>query len=98
MLAPALLAAALASGTLSPEGPQAPGSEPSVTALRVREAVRVDGLLDDPAWSRAEAASGFRQREPREGAAATEATEVRVLYDETTSTSGCGRSTGGRGR
>ena len=44
----------------------------------------MDGLLDDPAWSRAEAASGFRQREPREGAAATEATEVRVLYDETT--------------
>jgi len=84
VLAPAFLAAALASGALSPEGPQAPGSEPSVTALRVREAVQVDGLLDDPAWSRAEAASGFRQREPREGAAATEATEVRVLYDETT--------------
>jgi hypothetical protein len=59
------------------------GGEPSVTAQRVREAVRVDGLLDDAAWSRTRAASGFRQREPKEGAAATEATEVRVLYDDT---------------
>jgi hypothetical protein len=58
--------------------------EPSVTALRVGEPVRVDGLLDDPAWSLAEAASGLRQREPREGDAASEDTEVRVLYDDTT--------------
>jgi hypothetical protein len=54
-----------------------------VTALRVREAVQVDGLLDEPVWSLAEAASGFRQREPKEGEAATEATEVSVLYDDT---------------
>jgi hypothetical protein len=72
VLALALLAAALTSG-----------GEPSVTAVRVREAVRVDGFLDDPVWSLAEAASGFRQREPKEGAAATEATEIRVLYDDT---------------
>jgi hypothetical protein len=57
---------------------------PSLTALRVREAIRVDGQLDDPAWSLANAASGFRQHEPKEGDPATEETEVRVLYDDTT--------------
>ena len=84
MLALALLAAVLASGLEpSAKGARASGSEPSVRALRVREAVHVDGLLDEPGWSLAEAASGFRQREPREGEAATEATEVSVLYDDT---------------
>jgi hypothetical protein len=57
-------------------------AEPSVAAVRVREAVRVDGRLDDPVWSLAAAADGFRQREPREGEPASEATEVRVLYDD----------------
>jgi hypothetical protein len=50
----------------------------------VGEAVKVDGLLDDPPWALAEAATGFRQREPREGEPATEETEVRVLYDDKT--------------
>ncbi len=53
-----------------------------MTAVRVPEAIRVDGLLDEPAWSLAAPASGFRQREPREGLPATEPTEFRVLYDD----------------
>ena len=57
-------------------------AEPSLAAVRTRETLRIDGRLDDPAWSLAPAASGFRQREPREGEAASEATEVRVLYDD----------------
>ncbi len=74
MLAPVPLVAALA---------VAPAADPpSLAAVRVREAVRVDGVLDEPAWSRAGRTSGFRQREPKEGAPATEATEVRVLYDD----------------
>jgi hypothetical protein len=44
----------------------------------------VDGLLNEPVWLTETAASSFRQREPLDGAPATEATEVRVLYDETT--------------
>jgi hypothetical protein len=56
--------------------------EPSLGAVRVRETVHVDGRLDDPVWSLAPAASGFRQRDPREGEPASEATEVRVLYDD----------------
>jgi len=80
VLVPVFLAVALTSAA-EPARTSLPasGGEPSVTALRVRETVRVDGLLDDPVWSLAEAATGFRQREPKEGEAATEATEVRVL-------------------
>jgi hypothetical protein len=74
VLAPLLLAAALASAS----------TEPSLVASRVREAVHVDGLLEEAAWSAAAAGAGFRQREPKEGAPATEATEVRVLYDDQT--------------
>lgn len=56
-----------------------------VSALRVNGSdIRVDGRLDEGAWRTATAASEFRQREPTEGAAATERTDVRVLYDGTT--------------
>ncbi len=78
MLALSLLAAVL---TGAPAEVPPPEGVPSVTALQVQEAIRVDGLLDEAAWSRAVAASGFRQREPREGQPATEPTEFRVLYD-----------------
>jgi hypothetical protein len=54
---------------------------PAVTAVRVTRPPRVDGLLDDPAWTEARAGSGFRQRDPREGEPASEETEVRVVYD-----------------
>jgi hypothetical protein len=74
VLAPCLLAVTLASAP----------AEPSLAALRVREPVRVDGLLDEPGWSLAGAATAFRQREPKEGEPASEATEVRVLHDDET--------------
>jgi hypothetical protein len=59
-------------------------AEPSVRAIKLPPGavLRVDGRLDEDAWSLASPASGLRQREPQEGAPATEATEVRVLYDE----------------
>ncbi len=61
------------------------GGRPSLRAHRLdAEAtggIRLDGLLTEPAWAAAPAAGGFRQREPEEGAPATERTEVRVLYD-----------------
>lgn len=52
----------------------------SAEAKRVDQAPKVDGTLNDPVWQSAEAISDFRQREPYEGALATEKTEVRVLY------------------
>jgi len=57
---------------------------PTVRAQRTSEPIRVDGVLDEPAWATAEPAGGFRQRDPHEGEAATEATEVRVLFDRDT--------------
>jgi hypothetical protein len=48
------------------------------------ESVRLDGLVDEAVWLQAEVAGGFRQREPIEGALASEATEVRVVYDTAT--------------
>lgn len=62
-----------------------PGDEAraSIAALRLQpdERVVMDGRLDEAFWERAQPASGFRQQEPNEGAAATERTEVRVAYD-----------------
>ncbi|RME00911.1 MAG: hypothetical protein D6814_02600, partial [Calditrichaeota bacterium] len=43
---------------------------------------QIDGRLTEPVWQMAEAASGFVQRDPREGAPGTEKTQVRVLYDD----------------
>lgn len=58
---------------------------PSLSAIRIdtdAEPLVVDGALDEPVWRRAPVATGFRQQEPFEGMTATEATEVRVLFDE----------------
>jgi hypothetical protein len=49
-------------------------------AVRVDQAPRMNGTLDDPIWQQASVISDFRQREPYEGQPATERTEVRVLY------------------
>ena len=53
---------------------------PSVTALRVDEPVRVDGELTDAAWSSAEWAGGFIQRQPRTGEPSSESTEFAIAY------------------
>jgi hypothetical protein len=54
----------------------------SVTAARAREEITLDGVLSDSEWGAARPVSDFTQREPHEGAPATERTEVRVLYDD----------------
>jgi len=52
-----------------------------IHAVRISDPIKIDGRLDEPAWSQAEAATEFRQESPIEGAPASEQTEVRVLYD-----------------
>ena len=52
-------------------------------AVRVDQAPKLDGTLDDPLWQSAKIISNFRQKEPLEGEQATEKTEVRVLYTRT---------------
>lgn len=53
-------------------------------AYPIEEAPIIDGVVDDPAWTAAEPLTDFVQAEPHEGQPATEKTEVRVLYDDTT--------------
>ncbi|MDO8677913.1 MAG: DUF5916 domain-containing protein [Acidobacteriota bacterium] len=53
------------------------------TATRVANgSIRVDGGLDDEAWQKATPITDFVQKEPTEGAAPTDAMEVRLLYDD----------------
>jgi hypothetical protein len=51
-------------------------------AVRLSEPVAIDGVLTEGVWQGAPAASAFTQRDPQEGVAASEATEVRFAYDD----------------
>jgi hypothetical protein len=55
----------------------------TLRALRLTEGqtIRIDGLLDEPVWTSPDVATNFLQREPDNGAPATERTEVRAAYD-----------------
>src|SRR5437879_1023334 len=52
-------------------------------AVRTTEKIVIDGVLNDSAWESAPAATEFTQRDPDQGAPATEQTELRILYDDT---------------
>ena len=53
-----------------------------VRAARAAAEINLDGMLSESGWAAALPVSDFTQREPNEGAPATERTEVRVLYDD----------------
>lgn len=53
-----------------------------IRAVHATDAIKIDGLLDEPVWATAEAATDFRQETPTEGALASDQTEVHVLYDD----------------
>jgi hypothetical protein len=53
-----------------------------LNAVRTTQPPALDGRLDDAAWSAAPVADGFVQARPASGAAATQPTEVRVVYDD----------------
>lgn len=56
-------------------------TEPPLAMVGAGEGIRVDGVLDEAAWARATPIGPLLQSDPREGAPATEETEVRVLHD-----------------
>jgi hypothetical protein len=58
------------------------GGTRSIEAVRADAAPRLDGRLDEPAWRRARAVSGFTQQEPVEGGEPTEKTALRVVYTD----------------
>jgi hypothetical protein len=60
-----------------------PPESPILVATRLdpADSVRIDGTLDEDVWRRAASATSFTQRDPDNGAPASEPTEVRVVYD-----------------
>jgi len=60
--------------------------QPTAKATRIEpsEAPTIDGLLNDPAWAKAEIIDEFYQLDPDTGRPSTERTEVRFLYDAET--------------
>ncbi len=70
---------------VSGRGSGSPGGRDAILALhatRVAAPPTIDGDLGDPAWAGAQVATGFTQKQPNPGAAASQRTEVRVLYDD----------------
>ena len=78
------LAIVAAASAVSAQGltVSSPDGRRQVTAMRVAEAVTIDGMLNEPVWSTAAPATGFVQADPREGEPATEETEVRIVFDD----------------
>lgn len=56
-------------------------SNKTVFFNRTQQSIRIDGKMDDPAWSEAIAVTDFVQFLPDEGHAPTQKTSVRVLYN-----------------
>ena len=73
---------------LDASGARSQGLPPRETAQALRissetaGSLRLDGFLTELPWGEAPALSGLAQREPDEGQAASERTEVYVLYDD----------------
>jgi hypothetical protein len=56
---------------------------PSLPAHRIEKGpIRVDGILDEPDWIAAPAATGFTQFEPDRGGKPAEETVLKVVYDD----------------
>jgi hypothetical protein len=62
--------------------PLAPPRVLTATATHVDEPPIVDGRLDEEMWQAAAPLANFVQADPFQGQAGSEATEVRILYDE----------------
>ncbi|MDP9349154.1 MAG: carbohydrate binding family 9 domain-containing protein [Gemmatimonadota bacterium] len=83
---PLLFALTVPAAASAQAGAATPGGDPhanapAVRALRVSGPIRVDGRLEEAVWATATPVTGFTQLDPEEGKAASERTEVRILYD-----------------
>lgn len=66
--------------TFSVQGQNIP--KRSINAIRVQEAPKVDGVLDDAVWQDVPVASDFTQVEPIENVPSAQRTEVKVIYTD----------------
>src|SRR5262249_39304020 len=55
---------------------------PHLAAKRANMPPRIDGKLDDAAWTHAASSDAFTQKRPDEGKPPSERTTIRVLYDD----------------
>src|SRR5256885_15133355 len=55
--------------------------EKRLSATKITDKITIDGRLDEPVWTDAPRATEFTQKEPDEGEAASQRSEIRVLYD-----------------
>ena len=74
---------AFACGVVSLCAATAQAQTPQLIAVPTTELIAIDGVLDEAAWQTAQTIDTLRQREPDEGAPASERTQVRVLYSST---------------
>src|SRR5512140_1458374 len=77
----AVAALALGVGLCTPRLAPADEIHGQIRALPVATGVRLDGRLDEPFWAAADSVADFRQREPTEGAPASERTVVKLARD-----------------
>ncbi len=82
MLTPATVLALLAAAPAPAPAPPPADARPHLRAVRTPKPPKVDGRLDDAVWRLAAVSDAFVQHYPDEGAAPSEHTEVRVLYDD----------------
>ncbi|HEY2067334.1 MAG TPA: sugar-binding protein, partial [Gemmatimonadaceae bacterium] len=75
-----IVALPIAAQTPSASAPE--HAVPSAVATRRSSPITVDGRLDEAAWAAATPITQLRQSRPDEGAPATLATEIRILYDD----------------
>lgn len=57
-------------------------SRREIWAIKVDQGPEIDGLVNDPVWMTAPAATDFIQQNPNFGVPSTERTEVRILFDD----------------
>ena len=62
-------------------GQTAPDAENRAVAVRIDEAPRIDGVLDEAIWQEIEPIIAFTQVWPHDGAPPTEHSEVRIAYN-----------------
>src|SRR6185436_5830319 len=67
-------------GMLSAPATPAVSSMPA-TPLPAATAIKLDGAFTEAIWEQIPAISDFRQRDPKDGAPPTFATDVKVVYD-----------------
>ncbi|QJX48211.1 carbohydrate binding family 9 domain-containing protein [Hymenobacter taeanensis] len=63
-------------------GASSPAPKRQLQTLRITEAIKLDGVLNEAVWQQAPIATGFTQQRPNPGVPEKQKTEVRVLYDD----------------